>query len=270
MTPVRSLEKLCVQRQAHVDDSARSVHVGNAHEATDLRPCGRADSGLHFDSGGAKTARMNKSYLLVCICPLVVACTTAPNGESAPDGEVSSLDAGPAAENDAGWEFDGGSLDASADSDAKPAPSCPTVEPQLRTACQGKLRCRYGDDPDPACRYNVSCKKDEWALTNNIDGCGWIQCPTAKPSSTDRCTDSPATSGGCWWADGTYCACGYGKNWKCYAPGLATGCPKTPPNSGSACTSQGLKCSYCGLYENTCTSGVWLDVNGGRSCPAPN
>jgi hypothetical protein len=161
-------------------------------------------------------------------------------------------------------EFDAG--------DASRPRDCPDVAPGFGAACtKPGAVCLYGKEPDPGCRQEVECTaKGKWDFSNYYGRCGWIKCPTVKPSATDRCTEAVTTSGGCWWADGTYCACEYEGNWQCYAPTTTTDCPVTFPNAGSACAKEGLSCAYCGKWGAHCTNGAWsARLYAGRPCPAP-
>jgi hypothetical protein len=204
-----------------------------------------------------------KCLTLPLLCALSIACASVPDVVNVPDDLGAEVDA--AAPVDAAVpEFDAG--------DASPPLGCPVVAPGFGTACtkRGSV-CLYGNSPDPGCRQEVECTdKGKWDFSNYYGSCGWIKCPSAKPSATDRCTEAVTTQGGCWWSDGTYCACGYEGPWKCYAPTTTPGCPATFPNEGSACAKEGLSCAYCETRTAVCERGAWeTEHRSGRVCPMP-
>jgi len=144
--------------------------------------------------------------------------------------------------------------------------------------------CSYGDAVTPTCRKYYECADKLWRLDPGIDSerypcdeppAGY--CPAAPPEHDTKCTPI-AGRAPCVYADVT-CGCVNGQHWAaggldqwlCYGPPADPRCPKSLPNIGEGCATQGVQCSYieaCELppYSSAfCREGAWEE--GERSTP---
>jgi hypothetical protein len=138
------------------------------------------------------------------------------------------------------------------------------------------LVCSYGDS------VRVDCR-DVWTCSAGIWDMGKTDCPMPP---TGTCGSSAP-------ADGTTCStqgdlCTYGDTlclcsecpggpcmapppkWTCSGPPTTAGCPPIAPNEGSACSMDGLMCTYgfpCGGSgaNAVCSGGSWAWQ--GVGCP---
>jgi hypothetical protein len=148
--------------------------------------------------------------------------------------------------------------------------------PARRTSADGapcpalNLACGFGDSPRPECRHLWSCTNQGWREAQGSCADLTSFCPAAQPDGS-VCTpiNDPSQNGYCAYAGDVLClcpcvgtrACGPG-NWVCHSPPTTDGCPATAPNLGSACSAQGLQCSYgdpCDGYGTDlyCRAGTW-------------
>jgi hypothetical protein len=181
---------------------------------------------------------------------------------------------GPDASSDAGGGdgevTDGGSSGGPADG-AMQSGLCPPDEPADGAPCPAlNLACGFGDSPRPECRHLWSCTNQGWREAQGSCADLTSFCPAAQPDGS-VCTpiNDPSQNGYCAYAGDVLClcpcvgtrACGPG-NWVCHSPPTTDGCPATAPNLGSACSAQGLQCSYgdpCDGYGTDlyCRAGTW-------------
>lgn len=203
---------------------------------------------------------------------------------------TATSDAAPAVEVglDAGLEFDiGPGLDAAIEWDVAPPPAsvdatrgdasdpgdeiCPSVPPKDGAACTMPAtphypECTYGDSVVPGCRVSAFCSlvsagTSVWSVSGTCYADP--RCGVTAPKTGEGCT----ASGVCGYVDGALCECmpsPDGPRWQCYRP--EPGCPTFIPNAGSACTTEGLGCSYgptvCAWGRHAaCVSGRWRWVN---------
>src|SRR5262249_41252874 len=129
--------------------------------------------------------------------------------------------------------------------------------------------CTYGDSVRPDCRTAWTCS----------DGGSWFQtqstclepppgeCPGVQPSAQSVCP----SQGDVGTYGGTICLCGAcaggpcmlpPAKWQCAPPPSTAGCPPVVPNGGSACSADGLTCTYgfpCSStgVQVTCMFGAW-------------
>lgn len=182
---------------------------------------------------------------------LVVAC----GGESAP-----GVDGGGG--SDAG---DGGG-----------GTACSVQEPTPSTACarEGQV-CDYGDDP--RCLKDYTCTGGKWSTHKNACPPPEPTCPATRETAAGQvCATKDAS---CNYA-GLLCSCtnctkypvvqcSGPLTWRCDAPNTTPGCPAARPNTGQACSDEGVLCDY-GCEPNVsrqCTKGAWVPASSPGGCP---
>ena len=209
----------------------------------------------------------------VALAGLTLGCggavyTADPGGGDSGAGDAAAQDSGP------GPADGGGGPDGSGGDSSTPwSPECPAGLPATGTACSKEnLQCEYGSAWwSVSCDPVVQCQGGLWAAYKpSFDPCSARpganppSCPAdfASVSQGSAC----ATNGvSCIYAQGL-CACqvplggpipidggtGY---WGC-AP--EQGCPFPRARIGTACTHDGMNCTYeeCS-YAQTCQGGVW-------------
>jgi hypothetical protein len=154
---------------------------------------------------------------------------------------------------------------------------CPSSEPSPVTPCATVgLSCEYDYDQDITCSAFAYCDverywRGEGALAGTTcpsPGPGAEGCPSnyADVSAGQPCA-IPATA--CAYSQGL-CSCAIefdaSVSWECEAPG--PGCPEPRPKLGTACTPEGLACTY-----GTCRSGdsaQLVCLNGSWSIVVPS
>jgi len=165
-----------------------------------------------------------------------------------------------------------------------PRPICPEAEPVVGETCaEPGLVCGYGDAATPTCRHYYECTETGWRLDPRINEDRYACeeqpeefCPAEPPPLGLACTPTGA------WAPCVYedamCSCMIGDHWAsgserwlCYGPPRDADCPKSLPNIGEGCATQGVQCSYlegCDFppYSTVfCRNGAWEE--GERSTP---
>jgi hypothetical protein len=150
--------------------------------------------------------------------------------------------------------------------------SCPATAPSSGSACpKNGLQCQYGADPRLPCKTLATCQGTTWQITPPpASECGGPTptCPATQP--TGQCS-SPGEICGygsttCDCSCGPLCGPGNTGFWSCQS--ALPGCPTTPPNAGTACTTNGATCRYqCGPDgARQCSAGTWKLQDGGP-CP---
>ncbi len=160
-----------------------------------------------------------------------------------------------------------------------PAPTCPTTMPTANTACpKVGLECAYGEDPRPQCRPHASCSNSGWQIPIGLCApAPTLTCPTTAAAAANQACSAEGAY--CTYPSGAVCGCGgclggpcsMNKTWHCDAPPTTAGCPKTLPNLGTGCLTNGLECDYgsCSAGDiagRKCDGTVWVDVP--MACPA--
>ena len=155
--------------------------------------------------------------------------------------------------------------------------ACPTAEPAAGP-CAGYpagLTCTYGTQARVECRDKWVCSAGSWTTTKGICSMS-TTCGTAPPTPA---TDCPMSGAVCSY-DSTICICSQcpggpcmagPAQWSCAGPPTGASCPAIAPNAGTACTSEGVMCTYgfpCGGSGTLaqCTGGLW--VWEALACPA--
>lgn len=147
---------------------------------------------------------------------------------------------------------------------------CPEEQPLDGETCgQEGVICEYGDDVrGEACRTQATCASSLWqVVTPTASTCPQLQdtgaCPlimsqvcnlnttcTKDDGNVCRCTNCPPTAP----------ICVETPAWYCPAPVTTAGCPRTPPNLGTTCSTKGSECGYfqeCGQPDKVCSHGIW-------------
>jgi hypothetical protein len=148
---------------------------------------------------------------------------------------------------------------------------CPVMEPIGGASCAGVpagRRCTYGSSVRPECRDVWICNGSIWQTTKGI--CPQPppgECGTTQPAQGTVC---PTTDDVCTYQD-IICICSEcpggpcmtpPPKWSC-APPPAAGCPAVAPNDGTACSMNGLSCTYgfpcsqAGAVVD-CKNGTWV------------
>jgi hypothetical protein len=158
-------------------------------------------------------------------------------------------------------------------------PACPTDISQIAAwPCTEGLTCEYGTDPRPSCRPSATCTNGAW--TTLLPPCGQlpvVTCPATRDAAAGQ--TCPTSGAYCVYSDlsclCTSCpttppvgVCTSTPTWHCATPNTTAGCPAGIPLLGSACTSDGLTCTYsCGAGgARACKKNAWYTANGG-ACP---
>jgi hypothetical protein len=148
-----------------------------------------------------------------------------------------------------------------------PAEVCPAQPPVDAGCATSGLRCSYGDAVRPECRAAWTCAGGRFVASSGA-------CPAPPPGF---CPAAPPAKGACSsdgavcaFGDATICVCArcFGQlctlqpAWLCAPPPPLAGCPAAVPNDGSACSADGVECTYgeeCAGSGATarCADGVW-------------
>jgi len=152
---------------------------------------------------------------------------------------------------------------------------CPADPPVSGEACavDATVTCEYGDDVRPGCRMHATCPNGAWQIA--VSGCpplpgpGESGCPASPPESGSSCASDGLV---CDMGNETLCVCSACSGpcsqfpyWACSAPPSTPGCPPRAPALGSACTSEGLVCTYGVMCVapisagRRCRDGAWVD-----------
>ena len=148
---------------------------------------------------------------------------------------------------------------------------CPLKEPQ-GGSCDAPdgLRCTYGAQVRPECRHEWLCNNSHWVTTKSVclsppaDHCAFTEPPSGECTQEgDVCVVGAATICQCSSCFGGGACMAPPPKWQCSGPPPTSGCPAVVPNDGSACTSEGLECTYgnvCSLSGalTRCKDGMWL------------
>lgn len=161
-----------------------------------------------------------------------------------------------------------------------PAPaSCPGAAPAFDTACDFAGTCTYGEDPRPRCVTWRSCREGRVIGADSpcppLRTLGRAACPPSFPGALGpRCArEDDACSYGevtciCSPCISDTCLENGRPVWRWVCPRLGSGprdvCPGAPPPPGSACTVEGLRCSYgAALWSSyagrICAGGIWRE-----------
>lgn len=148
---------------------------------------------------------------------------------------------------------------------------CPVKQPEGGNCdAPDGLRCTYGAQVRPECRREWTCSDGQWAtplsvcLSPPADHCAFTEPPSGEcMQEGDVCVVEAATI--------CQCSACFGDGpcmvpppvWQCSGPPMTSGCPAIVPNDGSACTSEGLECTYGNVCSASgalarCKAGKWL------------
>jgi hypothetical protein len=156
---------------------------------------------------------------------------------------------------------------------------CPPADPTGQS-CAGfpsPFQYTYGDSVRPECRQTVVCVDATWEAMGGTcvkpppDMCGGTQ-----PADGTVCTGE----GNVCTFDNTICICSSCSGgpcmapppkWQCAPPPSTPGCPPVVPNDGTACSMNGLSCTYGIICSPSgvqvdCKNGAWL-WNQNVACP---
>ncbi len=122
--------------------------------------------------------------------------------------------------------------------------ACPSAKPNDGQPCSDQgLKCSYGTDPRPTCRFRYSCESSGWKTVQSPTACGSQDCPSAKPSGPCGGISSAAVCP--YPADGVFCTCSTATTvWQCSQNASGGGCPATLPNEGDTGCTDGTSCCY--------------------------
>ncbi len=147
---------------------------------------------------------------------------------------------------------------------------CPATEPQGGScSAPDGFRCTFGSSVRPECRNEWLCSHGEWLSTKGQCFDPPEQdCAFSKPPTGSVC---PAEGDVCPLGDDTICICSScaggpcmapPAKWQCAPPPSTAGCPKVVPNDGTACSQNGLSCTYGFICSGSgamveCKGGLW-------------
>ena len=152
-----------------------------------------------------------------------------------------------------------------------PTMLCPATEPSGgQCSAPTGFRCTYGEEVRPECRHEWICGDGgQWITTKSVclsppaDHCAFTEPPSGECAQEgDVCVVGAATICQCSSCFGGPCSPPPPK-WQCSGPPTTAGCPPVVPNDGSACTTEGLDCSYGNVCSGSgartlCTNGLWM------------
>ena len=139
-------------------------------------------------------------------------------GAATQDGETTGASGQPASEGPSGGAPGSGGHATTGGSSPGATASCPTIAPENGSACTLPTpACTWDDDPRPACRTGGACCQGVWNTFGKTDL--WRQ--------------------------------------RCSVPALPAACPAAPAAMGSACTDDGLDCTYDDGTDCWCSSAQW-------------
>jgi hypothetical protein len=148
---------------------------------------------------------------------------------------------------------------------------CPSELPTNAAPCTSEgAVCTYGNDlRGGPCRPQAKCVASRWRVSEpNQSTCPPLNdvgaCPadlTASCNINSVCTKNDGNDCRCTSCPPSEPVCGQAVFWYCPAPVTTAGCPPTPPNFGTTCTTEGVECAYfyfeCGAPDKVCSHGVW-------------
>ena len=148
---------------------------------------------------------------------------------------------------------------------------CPAAEPNGgECSAPTGFHCTYGEQVRPECRHEWTCGDGgTWITTKGVclsppaDHCQFTEPPSGVCGQEgDVCVVGAATICQCSACFGGPCMAPP-PVWQCSGPPATSGCPMVVPNDGSACTSEGLECTYGNVCSASgalarCMSGLWV------------